>query len=206
MKPWDRFADVVDIGVGDVYQFAVLVVLAHHWNKRERLTWPSPETIAKRAAISERKVKYALRKLESAGWITSVGSRTGGRGKSIRYRLNLPCLMGNPAQRAPFPNQKPCTHEPETMQGTTVKSAQRAPEPLRTSLNQGAVAPAREAQVPRRSRTPNPNESADEKRRRQWLDLADDLRVTRQPSESDGAFIARVQRVKAEYDQRNGLQ
>lgn len=194
MQPWRRFTDAIESGVADPHQLCVLMILTYHWNERERLTWPSPETIAKRLGMSERKVRYVLRKLEADGRITSVGSRKGGRGKSIRYRLNLPCLTGNPAQRAPFTNEKPCTDAPETRHGSHLNPAQHAPEPLRTSLEPGARAGAALEGAPPRARNRAPEgESPQAKRRRQLIDLAPILGIARNPNETMGAYLARLE-------------
>ena len=192
--PLRRLADIIGMGLPDVYQFAALVVLAHHWNETEGLSWPSPETIAKESGMSPRRATYALRKLEQAGRIIAVGSRKGGRGKSIRYRLNLPSVTGNPAQRAAFSGQKPCTDDTETLHGTTLNPAQRAPEPLRTIYEPGAAAgyAPRGAPPAARNRPPE-TESPKARRRRQLIGLADLLGVDRDDDEPESRWLDRIE-------------
>ena len=145
MSAHHRVADVLEIGCSDVWQFAALIVLAHHANQSDGCAWPSVSTISKATGMSKRRVQYALRGLEAAALIQPLGSRKGGRGKSVRYRLLLPSLAGKgapdarfrdheedgkSARRAPYRRQKGCTDEPERVHGSTVKGAHGAPEPL----------------------------------------------------------------------------
>lgn len=145
MSSHDRAADVMAIGLPDVWQFAVLSVLAHHCNELNGLSWPSVETICRAAGMSERRAQYALRQLQAAGFIQPVGSRKGGRGQSVKYQLRLPSVVRKGAQRAgfsdrdertkgaqraPYSQQKGCTDDPERVHGWPVKGARGAPEPL----------------------------------------------------------------------------
>ena len=72
----------------------VLAALADHADQRKLTCFPSVETLARETQVSERGVRYALRKLEAAGAILTERSR--GRSSSL-YRLMIPpTLQGLP--------------------------------------------------------------------------------------------------------------
>lgn len=182
-------ADVLALRLPCVMQFAVLSVLAHHWNERQRLSWPAVPTIAEGTGQSKRSVQYRLRELEEAGHITAVSTRAGGRAKSIKYRLNLPSANGKGAPHAPFNTDKGCTAERERVHSTTEKGAQRAPEPLRTIKNHGAL----DRRVPYGAALGA--ETAEQKRRRQLIELAPIIGVPRHQGEHETAWLRRVEEV-----------
>ena len=89
----------------------VLAALADHADQRKLTCFPSVETLARETQVSERGVRYALRKLETAGAILT--ERSTGRSSSL-YRLMIPTtrhglprstlqsLPPNPARIAPL--------------------------------------------------------------------------------------------------------
>ena len=89
----------------------VLAALADHADQRKLTCFPSVETLARETQVSERGVRYALRKLETAGAILT--ERSTGRSSSL-YRLmitptrhglprsTLQGLPPNPARIAPL--------------------------------------------------------------------------------------------------------
>ena len=89
----------------------VLAALADHADQRKLTCFPSVETLARETQVSERGVRYALRKLETAGAILT--ERSSGRSSSL-YRLMIPTtrqglprstlqsLPPNPARIAPL--------------------------------------------------------------------------------------------------------
>lgn len=85
---------------------------------------------------------------------------------------------------------EPGSHEPHNLK--------------RTAPNAGAL--ALEARAPRRSQAVDHGESANEKRRRQILDVADLLRLRPAADESEQRFLARVLERKAQWDRDRGLQ
>ena len=68
----------------------VLAALADHADQRKLTCFPSVETLARETQVSERGVRYALRKLESAGAILT--ERSNGRSSSL-YRLMIPTTL-----------------------------------------------------------------------------------------------------------------
>ncbi len=72
----------------------VLLILAGFHNAKTGQCNPSMETLAKRCLMTERPVKHALRRLEAAGLIQPIGSRKGGRAKSITWAFNAPDKAG----------------------------------------------------------------------------------------------------------------
>lgn len=62
----------------------VLLVLADHAHEDGRCSWPSVGTIAQEARMSERGVRYALRKLEESGRILRDGWS---RHQTASYRI-----------------------------------------------------------------------------------------------------------------------
>ena len=73
----------------------VLAALADHADQRKLTCFPAISTLMRETQVSERGVRYALRKLEAAGAILTERSR--GRSSSL-YRLMIPL---NPADSAP---------------------------------------------------------------------------------------------------------
>ena len=73
----------------------VLAALADHADQRKLTCFPAISTLMRETQVSERGVRYALRKLEAAGAILTERSR--GRSSSL-YRLLIPL---NPADSAP---------------------------------------------------------------------------------------------------------
>ena len=72
----------------------VLAALADHADQRKLTCFPSVETLARETQVSERGVRYALRKLEAAGAILT--ERSSGRSSSL-YRLMItPTRQGLP--------------------------------------------------------------------------------------------------------------
>ena len=152
MSAHERVGDVLASGLPDVWQFAVLIVLAHHCNQSEGLSWPSVDTICKATGMSERRAQYALRQLEAAGLIQPIGSRKGGRGQSVKYQLRLPSVAAKGARRAPNHPRKGCTDAAKRVHGWPVKGAHGAPEPLN-----------RKEQAPTRLRASHSQDSPREK-------------------------------------------
>jgi pyocin large subunit-like protein len=72
----------------------VLVMLAGFHNAKTGQCNPSMETLAGQCLMTERPMKNALRRLEAAGLIQPVGSRKGGRAKSIMWAFNAPTSAG----------------------------------------------------------------------------------------------------------------
>lgn len=68
----------------------VLVMLAGFHNAKTGQCNPSMETLAGECLMTEPPMKKALRRLEAAGFIQPVGSRKGGRAKSIMWAFNAP--------------------------------------------------------------------------------------------------------------------
>lgn len=68
----------------------VLVVIAHHFNDQKANAYPGRSTIARKAAITERTVGYALNALEDNGLIRRIGrgQASGHRGTTI-YKLPM---------------------------------------------------------------------------------------------------------------------
>jgi hypothetical protein len=65
----------------------VLAMLARHANKKDLLAWPGQATLARRAGVSVRSIRSALRKLEALGEITEIRS---GQGRaSTVYRVSI---------------------------------------------------------------------------------------------------------------------
>lgn len=80
-------------GVPDIDPTAklVLIVIAEHANEKrgDGMAWPSIETIARLACVSERPVQRHLRQLVADGWLFVEQHSVGGRGRTTVYRLNL---------------------------------------------------------------------------------------------------------------------
>lgn len=74
---------------------AVLLALAWHSADDGGGAYPSHETIARRAGVSERTARDALKKLEAEGSIARVGHRPGGG--TIEWRI---VMAGTAEQRA----------------------------------------------------------------------------------------------------------
>jgi hypothetical protein len=111
----------------------ILLVLAEHANENWE-AWPSLETIAAEANISERMARYALRKLESSGEI-QVSKRGGGRSNSTVYRLTLP-ERGQPmvekgAMGCPVSSQERGQYPSERGQPMVEKGAMGCPRTVR---------------------------------------------------------------------------
>jgi hypothetical protein len=191
-----RVADVFALGLPPGPEFSVAMYLAHCWNEKARAAWPSVETIARVARISERHARRSLRKLEALGHISSASARSGGRAKSIRYRLNLPsCLPRNPdIAMSAFGAEKPGQERTETRtNGVINPDIAMSPEPLRTIKNHAhdGDAPSK-ARARRAPWTPEP-ESPEAKHRRQLLAMANLLGVQRQRGEGDFSYLQRLE-------------
>ena len=94
----------------------VLAALADHADQRKLTCFPSVETLARETQVSERGVRYALRKLEAAGAILT--ERSTGRSSSL-YRLMItPTRQGLPRstlQGLPPNPAKDCPPQPGTV-------------------------------------------------------------------------------------------
>jgi Helix-turn-helix domain len=78
----------------------VLVCLADHANKEHNgIAFPSVATLARRTGFCERTVRYYLRALEAASWISRASAGHGGRGMATRYQLNLTRMRAIEARR-----------------------------------------------------------------------------------------------------------
>lgn len=190
-------------------EFAVLAILAHHWNELRGVAWPSVQTIAgSRMSVST--VRRILRKLEAAGHITADGTRTGGRNNPTRYRLNLRSANGLPLERRSI-SDRVCNGEtrsssdrvttPETRSTATINPVNgdrklgqaltaEPSEPIKN--RQRAAAPARETRAPRRPLTV---ESPEAKERRQLLELAATFRWEPRTSESEWDYLVRLRQL-----------
>lgn len=81
-------ADVFDLDLAASPKM-VMLVLADHADDTEGFAWPSQETIARKAGLSERCVRAKLGELSDLGWIRRV-TEPGPRGTRCSYYLNLP--------------------------------------------------------------------------------------------------------------------
>src|SRR4030095_2094555 len=94
-----RIDEIIRLGLNSTAKFSVLVALAHRWTEKRRCACPAVGTIAKAVGLSVRQTQRVLRQLEIDGYITPAGPRTGGRARSVRYRLNLEGTNGETATR-----------------------------------------------------------------------------------------------------------
>ena len=104
----------------------VLAALADHADQRKLTCFPAISTLMRETQVSERGVRYALRKLEAAGAILTERSR--GRSSSL-YRLMIPL---NPADSAPSnrgvsPPSNPARIARSTRQGLPPSTGQGLP-------------------------------------------------------------------------------
>lgn len=216
MKPYQRQDFICELTGITPNAKLVLFVLSRHAKDDSMTCWLSQARLKKLTGIkSDDGIDAAVRNLEARGVLTVTRPRKyPGRGHSNVYTLHfdaevIPSEAGYSTE-ANTPKGLPTYPEgtPEIPRNGGPNTPPRGDQPLNhvNHKNQGATALALEARAPRRSRPPAPNESPEEKRRRQWLDVADLLRITQRPSETDAAFIARVQTAKAEHDRRIGLQ
>ena len=90
----------------------VLLMIADHYNEKDKRAWPSIETLASETGLDPRTVSRALRELETQGLIqTESWFRTGSNKRmSNRYCLpfhdsSKPCL--GTVKREPSPVLKP---------------------------------------------------------------------------------------------------
>src|SRR5437879_5273234 len=79
----------------------VLLAIADHAHDDGGGAWPSVETLAKMARLTERQVQRALRHLERDLHELGV-TYGGGRRKTSRYRIRLDMLKGNGDRMSPF--------------------------------------------------------------------------------------------------------
>ena len=110
---------------------AVLLMIAYHANEYGAEAWPSIDTLARETNVSRRAVCYAVAALVAAGHLEMA--QGGGRGHSNSYRLP----MINSANGAPITERvqgKTVQTTTETVQTTTLKGANLAPEPSLTVI------------------------------------------------------------------------
>ena len=96
----------------------VLVALADHADQRKLTCFPAISTLMRETQVSERGVRYALRKLEAAGAILTERSR--GRSSSL-YRLMIP------SNRQILPRPTVAYHHRPTRQGLPRSTRQGLP-------------------------------------------------------------------------------
>lgn len=130
------------LAADDVSAHMVLVYAAlGTWTDREGTAWPSVGKIAKRAKMSERSARTALRDLEAMGLVETLGRAAEGRGQTTNlYRLHTTAtprqdvqggqeMQGPPARGAD--EQTPGEQPPADAGGeTTRKRATRIPDPF----------------------------------------------------------------------------
>ena len=107
---------------------AVLLVLAIHANQDE-VCWPSVETIAREAGVSERSVQDGIRDLEKAGLVASEGM--GGRRLTKRYTLHVDVEISEPIPKRVRVARETVRVAQERVRDTAQKGAPPAPEPIR---------------------------------------------------------------------------
>lgn len=102
---------------------AVLVVLAEAAGP-DATAWPSNATIADRALLSERQVVRLLHALVELGRIVAVDGRSGGRGRTTRWRLVEASERAEKGDMA-SPNEQP----ERVTRGAEKGDTQMSPEP-----------------------------------------------------------------------------
>lgn len=132
----------------------MLLALADNANDDGGQCWPSVDRLAAKCCVQERAARYALRRLEKAGWITTTVGGQGARATS-HYQIELSVLRRG-QETAPYPeprghlttpkgasddskgasddteggNQLPPNHQ-EPPVSTTTKETTTAPSPTR---------------------------------------------------------------------------
>ena len=110
-------------------QLLILLALADFANDEGRC-WPSMATIAKKARITDRGARKAVRQLEADGWLEV---RTGsGRHRCNVYTVNTEPKSGNAKPRTEFPqepeDQKQGTEAPKTLNPSSAKPSKTSKE------------------------------------------------------------------------------
>ena len=135
----------------------VLAALADHADQRKLTCFPSVETLARETQVSERGVRYALRKLEAAGAILTERSR--GRSSSL-YRLMIPptlqglprsTLQGlhpNPARIAPLNPARIAPQQSHSSEQSNKELLKQQQERAREASDEAPTTPAAAAANP----------------------------------------------------------
>lgn len=130
---------VYKLPISNVYERAVLLVLANRYNDKSGLCYPSMKTVANEACCSERKAQNVIKKCLELGYIR-VKKNAGPRGCNL-YEFSLPegsldpphairpRMPYAPAHYAPPYTVHPRTTEQSPPHATTLDPAQRADEP-----------------------------------------------------------------------------
>ncbi len=104
----------------------VLLVLADHAKEDGTCSWPSVETIATEARLSERQTQYALRGLEEVGAIVQTGvAKTGTRVYSVNLHpgaISAP-LNGKRGVQSTAGGVQPIAPEPSLLQPSKSKAS-----------------------------------------------------------------------------------
>lgn len=129
-----RSAVLAPTGPSDSTARLVACVMAEFVNSDGEM-WPSASTIGERAALSERTVRSAMKRLHAEGWLTMVepgGCRNGRR--TTRWRVSTPGGVAGVEERLDAEGaeggaevDQQCPRSPR--HGTTLTSATGAPTP-----------------------------------------------------------------------------
>lgn len=72
---FDLTASAVEIDGLNPYQKLVLIIIAHHENRKTRLCAPSRKRISEMSGMSERQVQRSIQSLKQMGYIAQVNRR-----------------------------------------------------------------------------------------------------------------------------------
>lgn len=208
MNLFRRLERVWDIeGISKV-QKLVLANLAFRADEKTLDCHPSAQRIGADTGMDRRNVHRVIKQLVTKGLllVESSGSAKG-RNSPNKYRLVF-LEMTSPRRHS---EGNECRHSEQVMSSfPPVNAVTTTHEPLNhketVAARPNASAPALEARAPRRSRTPEPGESPEAKRRRQLLDVAALLRLQPEVNEPEHLFLERVVLRKTEWDRARGLQ
>ena len=103
----------------------VLLALAD-WADDDGHCWPSVPVLAKKARLKDRQTRYALRKLEEDGFISTDEQR--GRNHTNRYQINLHKLQVIETENLHSATPKPAFYDTENLHPSAAKPLVDTPE------------------------------------------------------------------------------
>lgn len=109
-------------------QKLVLLKLADNAHDDGLSARPGVSVIARQSGLSERCVQYALRDLESAGYIAATQFAEGGRGHVTEYRLTLVKGANDDAERVQTTTPEPRKGATGALKGANLAESDMAPK------------------------------------------------------------------------------
>jgi hypothetical protein len=106
----------------------VALVLYTHMGPHDGLAYPGVDLLAAEAALSDRAIQHATRRLEAAGWLTVKWS-IGGKSRANQYVATLP-ETANAVRRSEWQTANGTTPKGE---GDALNGEPRSPEDVKTS-------------------------------------------------------------------------